>query len=185
MAALAEIFRLSQAEVYEVGSFYHHFNIIKEDQEKPFKSRLRICDGLSCEMAGANTLFQRIMEKFSTEEIEVEKVPCIGRCASAPAARLNKEPIDNANVDKIAEIHRSGMSFTLILPKYETLADYIGRGGYRVFKKLKEGVIRSEDAIKSVSDSKLKGLGGAGFPAGRKWETVSYTHLTLPTIYSV
>ena len=64
------------------------------------------------------------------------------------------------------------MSFTLILPKYETLADYIGRGGYRVFKKLKEGVIRSEDAIKSVSDSKLKGLGGAGFPAGRKWEIV-------------
>ena len=172
MAALAEIFRLSQAEVYEVGSFYHHFNIIKEDQEKPSKSRLRICDGLSCEMAGANTLFQRIKEKLSTEEIEVEKVPCIGRCASAPAARLNKEPIDNANVDKIAEIHRSGMSFTLNLPKYETLADYIGRGGYRVFKKLKEGVIRSEDAIKSVSDSKLKGLGGAGFPAGRKWEIV-------------
>ena len=60
MAALADIFRLSQAEVYEVGSFYHHFNIIKEDQEKPSKSRLRICDGLSCEMAGANTLFQRI-----------------------------------------------------------------------------------------------------------------------------
>ena len=64
MAALAEIFRLSQAEVYEVGSFYHHFNIIKEDQEKPFKSKLRICDGLSCEMAGANTLFQKIKEKY-------------------------------------------------------------------------------------------------------------------------
>ena len=72
MAALAEIFRLSQAEVYEVGSFYHHFNIIKEEQEKPFKSKLRICDGLSCEMAGANKLFQRIKENFSTEEVEVE-----------------------------------------------------------------------------------------------------------------
>ena len=172
MAALAEIFRLSQAEVYEVGSFYHHFNIIKEDQKKPFKSKLRICDGLSCEMAGANTLFQRIKEKFSAEKIEVEKVPCIGRCSSAPAARFNRTPVDNSDVEKIVEIHRSGMSYTLSLPKYETSEDYIGRGGYRVFKKVKEGVIRPEDIIMLVSDSNLKGLGGAGFPAGRKWEIV-------------
>ena len=172
MAALAEIFRLSQAEVYEVGSFYHHFNIIKEDQKKPFKSKLRICDGLSCEMAGANTLFHRIKEKFSAEKIEVEKVPCIGRCSSAPAARFNRTPVDNSDVEKIVEIHRSGMSYTLNLPKYETSEDYIGRGGYRVFKKVKEGVIRPEDIIMLVSDSNLKGLGGAGFPAGRKWEIV-------------
>ena len=172
LAALAEVFRLSQAEVYEVGSFYHHFNIIKEDQEKPFKSKLRICDGLSCEMAGANTLFERIKEKFSAEEIEVEKVPCIGRCSSAPAARFNKTPIDNSDVDKIVEIHRGGMSYTLNLPKYETLEEYIGRGGYRLFKKVKEGVIRSEDVITLISDSNLKGLGGAGFPAGRKWDIV-------------
>ena len=172
MAALAEIFRLSQAEVYEVGSFYHHFNIIKEDQKKPFKSKLRICDGLSCEMAGANTLFHRIKEKFSAEKIEVEKVPCIGRCSSAPAARFNRTPVDNSDVEKIVEIHRSGMSYTLNLPKYETAEDYIGRGGYRVFKKVKEGVIRPEDIIMLVSDSNLKGLGGAGFPAGRKWEIV-------------
>ena len=172
MAALAEIFRLSQAEVYEVGSFYHHFNIIKEDQKKPFKSKLRICDGLSCEMAGANTLFHRIKEKFSAEKIEVEKVPCIGRCSSAPAARFNRTPVDNSDVEKIVEIHRSGMSYTLNLPKYETAEDYIGRGGYRVFKKVKEGVIRPEDIIMLVSDSNLKGLGGAGFPGGRKWEIV-------------
>ena len=172
MAALAEIFRLSQAEVYEVGSFYHHFNIIKEDQKKPFKSKLRICDGLSCEMAGANTLFNRIKAKFSAEKIEVEKVPCIGRCSSAPAARFNRTPVDNSDVEKIVEIHRSGMSYTLNLPKYETAEDYIGRGGYRIFKKVKEGVIRPEDIIMLVSDSNLKGLGGAGFPAGRKWEIV-------------
>ena len=172
MAALAEIFRLSQAEVYEVASFYHHFNIIKEDQKKPFKSKLRICDGLSCEMAGANTLFHRIKEKFSAEKIEVEKVPCIGRCSSAPAARFNRTPVDYSDVEKIVEIHRSGMSYTLNLPKYETSEDYIGRGGYRVFKKVKEGVIRPEDIIMLVSDSNLKGLGGAGFPAGRKWEIV-------------
>ena len=172
MAALAEIFRLSQAEVYEVGSFYHHFNIIKEDQKKPFKSKLRICDGLSCEMAGAKTLFHRIKSKFSAEKIEVEKVPCIGRCSSAPAARFNRTPVDNSDVEKIVEIHRSGMSYTLNLPKYETSEDYIGRGGYRVFKKIKEGVIRPEDIIMLVSDSNLKGLGGAGFPAGRKWEIV-------------
>ena len=94
------------------------------------------------------------------------------RCSSAPAARFNRTPVDNSDVEKIVEIHRSGMSYTLNLPKYETAEDYIGRGGYRIFKKVKEGVIRPEDIIMLVSDSNLKGLGGAGFPAGRKWEIV-------------
>ena len=172
MAALAEIFRLSQAEVYEVGSFYHHFNIIKEDQEKPFKSKLRICDGLSCEMAGAHALFDLVKDELSAEKIEIEKVPCIGRCASAPAARFNNLPIDNMNIKKVKEIHRDGMSYVLNLPQYENLNEYVGRGGYRTLNKLKKRELKSENLIKLISDSKLRGLGGAGFPAGKKWEIV-------------
>ena len=130
MAALADIFKLSQAEVYEVGSFYHHFKIVKEDGKKPNKSKLRICDGLSCEMAGANALFDLVKDELSAEKIEIEKVPCIGRCASAPAARFNNLPVDNMNIKKVKEILRSGMSYVLQLPQYENLNEYVSRGGY-------------------------------------------------------
>ena len=172
MAALADIFKLSQAEVYEVGSFYHHFKIVKEDGKKPNKSKLRICDGLSCEMAGANALFDLVKDELAAEKIEIEKVPCIGRCSSAPAARFNKLPIDNMNIKKVREIHRGGMSFVLKLPQYENLNEYVSRGGYRTLDKLKKGELKSENLIKLISDSKLRGLGGAGFPAGKKWEIV-------------
>ena len=128
MAALADIFKLSQAEVYEVGSFYHHFKIVKEDGKKPNKSKLRICDGLSCEMAGANALFDLVKDELAAEKIEIEKVPCIGRCSSAPAARFNNLPIDNMNIKKVQEIHRGGMSFVLKLPQYENLNEYVSRG---------------------------------------------------------
>ena len=172
MAALADIFKLSQAEVYEVGSFYHHFKIVKEDSRKPNKSKLRICDGLSCEMAGAHALFNLVKDELSAEKIEIEKVPCIGRCASAPAARFNNLPIDNMNIKKVKEIHRDGMSYVLNLPQYENIYEYVGRGGYRTLNKLKKGELKSENLIKLISDSKLRGLGGAGFPAGKKWEIV-------------
>ena len=172
MAALADIFKLSQAEVYEVGSFYHHFKIVKEDGKKPNKSKLRICDGLSCEMAGANALFDLVKDELAAEKIEIEKVPCIGRCSSAPAARFNNLPIDNMNIKKVQEIHRGGMSFVLKLPQYENLNEYVSRGGYRTLDKLKNGELKSENLIKLISDSKLRGLGGAGFPAGKKWEIV-------------
>ena len=172
MAALADIFKLSQAEVYEVGSFYHHFKIVKEDGKKPNKSKLRICDGLSCEMAGAHALFDLVKDELSAEKIEIEKVPCIGRCASAPAARFNNLPIDNMNIKKVKEIHRGGMSYVLKLPQYENLNEYVSRGGYRTLNKLKKGELKSENLIKLISDSKLRGLGGAGFPAGKKWEIV-------------
>ena len=172
MAALADIFKLSQAEVYEVGSFYHHFKIVKEDGKKPNKSKLRICDGLSCEMAGAHALFDLVKDELSAEKIEIEKVPCIGRCASAPAARFNNLPIDNMNIKKVKEIHRGGMSYVLKLPQYENLNEYVSRGGYRTLNKIKKGELKSENLIKLISDSKLRGLGGAGFPAGKKWEIV-------------
>ena len=183
LAALAEIFRLSQAEVNEVASFYHHFQIVRENEQVPSKSKLRICDGVSCEMAGSNELFDLFCREFSSQEVDVQKVPCIGRCASAPAARFDKVPIDEVTEKKVKEIFFTKSSYRLRLPQYEKFDDYVSRGGYAVFKKIKNKQIDEKNIIKMLSDSGLRGLGGAGFPAGRKWEIVkSFSGPRLMTI---
>ena len=183
LAALAEIFRLSQAEVNEVASFYHHFQIVRENEQVPSKSKLRICDGVSCEMAGSNELFDWFCREFSAQEVDVQKVPCIGRCASAPAARFDKVPIDEVTEKKVKDIYLTKSSFRLRLPRYEKFDDYVSRGGYSVFKKVKNKQIDEKNIIKILSDSGLRGLGGAGFPAGRKWEIVkSFSGPRLMTI---
>ena len=183
LAALAEIFRLSQAEVNEVASFYHHFQIVRENEQVPSKSKLRICDGVSCEMAGSNELFDWFCREFSAQEVDVQKVPCIGRCASAPAARFDKVPIDEVTEKKVKEIYLTKSSYRLRLPRYEKFDDYVSRGGYSVFKKVKNKQIDEKNIIKILSDSGLRGLGGAGFPAGRKWEIVkSFSGPRLMTV---
>ena len=183
LAALAEIFRLSQAEVNEVASFYHHFQIVRENEQVPSKSKLRICDGVSCEMAGSNELFDLFCREFSSQEVDVQKVPCIGRCASAPAARFDKVPIDEVTEKKVKEIYLTKSSYRLRLPQYEKFDDYVSRGGYAVFKKIKNKQIDEKNIIKMLSDSGLRGLGGAGFPAGRKWEIVkSFSGPRLMTV---
>ena len=183
LAALAEIFRLSQAEVNEVASFYHHFQIVRENEQVPSKSKLRICDGVSCEMAGSNELFDLFCREFSSQEVDVQKVPCIGRCASAPAARFDKVPIDEVTEKKVKDIYLTKSSFRLRLPRYEKFDDYVSRGGYSVFKKVKNKQIDEKNIIKILSDSGLRGLGGAGFPAGRKWEIVkSFSGPRLMTV---
>jgi len=183
LAALAEIFRLSQAEVNEVASFYHHFQIVRENEQVPSKSKLRICDGVSCEMARSNELFDLFCREFSTQEVDVQKVPCIGRCASAPAARFDKVPIDEVTEKKVKEIYLMKSSHRLLLPRYENFDDYVSRGGYSVFKKVKNKQIDEKNIIKILSDSGLRGLGGAGFPAGRKWEIVkSFSGPRLMTV---
>lgn len=183
LAALAEIFRLSQAEVNEVASFYHHFQIVRENEQVPSKSKLRICDGVSCEMAGSNELFDWFCREFSAQEVDVQKVPCIGRCASAPAARFDKVPIDEVTEKKVKEIYLMKSSHRLLLPRYENFDDYVSRGGYSVFKKVKNKQIDEKNIIKILSDSGLRGLGGAGFPAGRKWEIVkSFSGPRLMTV---
>jgi len=147
LAALAEIFRLSQAEVNEVASFYHHFQIVRENEQVPSKSKLRICDGVSCEMAGSNELFDLFCREFSSQEVDVQKVPCIGRCASAPAARFDKVPIDEVTEKKVKEIYLTKSSYRLRLPRYEKFDDYVSRGGYAVFKKIKNKQIDEKNII--------------------------------------
>ncbi len=173
LAALAEIFKLSQVEVYEVASFYHHFDIVKEEETPPFKSKLRICDGLSCEMAGAKKIIEEISNKLNGAEVTIQKVPCIGRCGDAPAARFDMVPIDKLNLSKVLKIKNDEKSFELNLPPYETLVKYSMRGGYSVLNRVVKNDLEKEKLIELVSDSGLRGLGGAGFPVGKKWSFVS------------
>ncbi|MEO1720385.1 MAG: NAD(P)H-dependent oxidoreductase subunit E [Pseudomonadota bacterium] len=167
IAALAELFRLAQVEVYEVASFYHHFDVVREGTAPPPPLTIRVCDGLSCEMAGARDLIDQMTASVDPAAIRVQAVPCIGRCAASPAAQVGKRAIDCATTDALHATAKGDTSAEL--PDYQGLAAYRKAGGYETLARVVEGEITPEAAIETLSDAALRGLGGAGFPAGRKW----------------
>lgn len=171
LRALAEIFRLSQAEVFEVASFYHHFDIVKEGETAPAPVTIRVCDSLACSMAGAGKLIETLKANTDPARIRVQPVPCIGRCAGAPAANVGKRAIEHATVESLTYTARGPL--TPVIPDYQTLTAYRAAGGYTILSKVLSGEISRETAIATMSDAGLRGLGGAGFPAGRKWSIVS------------
>ena len=165
LAALAEAFRLSQAEVYEVASFYHHFDVVREGCAPPPPLTIRVCDGLSCEMAGARDLIGALRGAVDAGAVRVQPVPCIGRCAGAPAAQVGRRAVDHATVEALLASRETAPE----IPAYEDLAAYREAGGYDTLARVRSGEIAADDAIAIMSDAGLRGLGGAGFPAGRKW----------------
>nr|MBX2806558.1 NAD(P)H-dependent oxidoreductase subunit E [Hyphomicrobiales bacterium] len=171
LRALAELFRLSQAEIFEVASFYHHFDIVKEDEEAPAPITLRICNSLSCAMAGADDLISEMQNTADPARIRIQPVPCIGRCAGAPAANVGKRAIEQATPEKLKLAAK--LPLTPEIPDYLTLHHYRAAGGYSVLATILSGEITRESAIGQMSSAGLRGLGGAGFPAGRKWSIVS------------
>jgi formate dehydrogenase beta subunit len=170
LAALAQEMRLAQTEVYEVASFYHHFDIVREGGEAPPSLTVRVCDSLSCEMAGAQQLLERLPALLG-REVRVLHAPCIGRCEQAPAAVVGQNPVPNATVEKIAAAVRSG-AVEHPPDGYIDLAAYQAAGGYKVLRQCLEGDREVESVIATMETSGLRGLGGAGFPAGRKWRIV-------------
>ncbi|MEO1746499.1 MAG: NAD(P)H-dependent oxidoreductase subunit E [Pseudomonadota bacterium] len=172
LAALAELFRLSQVEVYEVASFYHHFDIVKQGEATPPPTTIRVCDSLSCAMAGAEALIADLEDNNESGEVRIQRVPCIGRCAGAPAAQIGKRAVDHATLASIG----STDDVTAVVPDYETLAGYREADGYRMLADVLSGEITPDSAIETMSDAGLRGLGGAGFPAGRKWSIVRSHH---------
>jgi formate dehydrogenase len=171
LRALAELFRLAQAEVFEVASFYHHFDIVKEGEAQPAPVTIRVCDSLSCAMAGAEALIGALKTASDPVQIRVQPVPCIGRCAGAPAANVGKCAVEHASVETLIATARGSLAPEV--PDYQDLAAYCAEGGYDVLRKVLSGEISGEDAIAQMSDAGLRGLGGAGFPAGRKWSIVA------------
>ena len=170
LAALAQEMRLAQTEVYEVASFYHHFDVVKEGEAAPAPLTVRVCDGLSCEMAGAGELLAKLPALLG-REVRVIAAPCIGRCEQAPAAVVGQNPVPKASCERVAAAVDAGA--VKHLPEaFIGYAAYEAAGGYALLRQCVAGERDVEAVIKTMEDSGLRGLGGAGFPAGRKWRIV-------------
>jgi NADH:ubiquinone oxidoreductase subunit F (NADH-binding)/NADH:ubiquinone oxidoreductase subunit E len=170
LAALAQEMRLAQTEVYEVATFYHHFDVVKEGESPPAALTVRVCDGLACEMAGARGLLAQLSALLG-KDVRVIAAPCIGRCEQAPAAVVGQNPVPRATCDAVmAKVAANAIRH--VPEDHIDYAGYQADGGYALLKECTSGARDIESVIKTLEDSGLRGLGGAGFPAGRKWRIV-------------
>ena len=171
LRALAEEMRLSMAEVFEVATFYAHFDVVKEGETPPPPLTIRVCDSLSCEMAGSRALLQELRDTLPADQVRVLRAPCMGRCFTAPTLEIGHNHIDHADRGKVeaaiatGDIHPS-------LPAWQDLAAYRDGGGYDQLLQLRAGSMTPDQVQDMVLQSGLRGLGGAGFPSGRKWSFV-------------
>jgi NADH:ubiquinone oxidoreductase subunit F (NADH-binding)/NADH:ubiquinone oxidoreductase subunit E len=170
LAALAEAMKLSQAEVFEVATFYHHFDVVKEGESAPAKVTVRVCETLSCSLAGSAGLLDRLKATLGAN-VRVISAPCIGRCEQAPAVAVGQNAFGEATAEKVALAVKEGL---VKAPKTNHVgyARYREEGGYRLYRDCVEGKRELEPVLKTMEDAGLRGLGGAGFPTGRKWRIV-------------
>jgi NADH:ubiquinone oxidoreductase subunit F (NADH-binding)/NADH:ubiquinone oxidoreductase subunit E len=187
LAALAREMNLSQAEVFEVASFYHHFDLVREGEQVPAALTVRVCQSLSCEMAGAEPLRERLQTLLG-DGVRVIAAPCIGRCEQAPAVLVGQRAVPRASCEavgtevarqisasetvhdgaQVAGVWNPGLSFEPVLDRRH----YDAQGGYQLLRRCVTGEMDADMVIAALEDSGLRGLGGAGFPAGRKWRIV-------------
>ncbi|MCL4801477.1 MAG: NAD(P)H-dependent oxidoreductase subunit E [Burkholderiales bacterium] len=193
LAALAQEMRLALAEVYEVATFYHHFDVVKDGAAPPAATTVRVCDSIACELAGARELLDRLPGMLG-RDVRVVHAPCIGRCESAPAAVVGRHPVLNATpeavkalvakravehpdakpVKKAAEVDVLAYNPARgVSPGYVGYDAYRAAGGYRLIADCLADRRTREDVTRTMEDAGLRGLGGAGFPAGRKWRIVA------------
>ncbi|MFD2366651.1 NADH-ubiquinone oxidoreductase-F iron-sulfur binding region domain-containing protein [Pseudoduganella sp. GCM10020061] len=170
LAALAQEMRLPQAEVFEVASFYHHFDVVREGEQAPAPLTVRVCESLSCEMAGARDLAERLPALLGAQ-VRVQPVPCVGRCEQAPVAVVGQRPVPHADAEQVLARATAGEVVHEPEP-YIGLDEYARRGGYALLRECVQGARGADDVIAAMEHSGLRGLGGAGFPAGRKWRIV-------------
>jgi formate dehydrogenase beta subunit len=174
LAALAKLLGLAQTQVYEVATFYHHFDVVKENRDGKTSAApaltVRVCDGLSCEMAGAQGLLERL-PKLLGPDVRVIPAPCVGRCEQAPVAVVHQRPVPGATLESVQNEVKAGNLYDEP-GNYIDFDAYLGQGGYAVLRDCIEHRRDVESVLKTMEDSGLRGLGGAGFPAGRKWRIV-------------
>lgn len=197
LVALAKEMNLPMAEVYEVATFYHHFEVVRGN-DPVAGITVRVCDGIACELAGAQSLLAKLPGILGDPKIKVIAAPCIGRCEQAPVAVVHQYPVLFATTDKVsaavknklttqpmakddavfepAALAEQGVSpqgeMQAVSPDYVGYESYCKQGGYALAKEIHEGKKDDESIIKAMENSGLRGLGGAGFPAGRKWRIV-------------
>ncbi len=172
LRALAEEFAIPQAEVFEVASFYHHFDIVKEGEAPPAPLTIRVCDSVACMIAGAEALASDLEATSDPQAIRIQRVPCIGRCAGAPAVHVGTRAVESATVERVQAAVAAGDVHEPVPAHAIDLAAYRAAGGYALLEACLTGARTPEEVIATLSDAGLRGLGGAGFPAGRKWEFV-------------
>ncbi|QWD82941.1 NAD(P)H-dependent oxidoreductase subunit E [Polynucleobacter sp. MWH-P3-07-1] len=197
LTALAKEMNIPMSEVYEVATFYHHFEVVRGD-DPVADITVRVCDGVSCELAGAKHLLEKLPALLGNPKVKVIPAPCVGRCEQAPIAVVHQHPVLFATLDKITAAVKNDMvtqpmarddaqfdpaalaeksvspkgTDQLLSPNYVGFEAYKAKGGYVLAKEVAEGKHSTESVIKAMENSGLRGLGGAGFPAGRKWRIV-------------
>ncbi len=168
--ALAEELRIPMAEVYEVATFYAHFDVVADDEPRPAPITIRVCDSLSCAIAGAQAL-EQALKLAAPQDVRVVRAPCMGACHQAPVVEVGHRHVPHANVEKVLALSASGATDAEV-PAYNDFEAYSQAGGYRILGQCLSGERTAESVIGALSDGGLRGLGGAGFPTGRKWGLV-------------
>ena len=171
LAALAQEMQLAMAEVYEVATFYHHFEVVKEGETPPPALTVRVCDSIACELAGSEALLSKLPALLG-KDVRVLHAPCVGRCEVAPCVVVHQNAIGNATVEKVQKAV-GARNVWCEETKHIGFAEYRKRGGYKLIADCLAGKHTREDLTRIMDDSGLRGLGGAGFPVGRKWKSVA------------
>ena len=177
LVALAAEMKMAMAEVYEVATFYHHFDVIKDGDTVPPSITVRVCDSIACDLAGSEALL-KLLPGLLGKEVRVLHAPCVGRCETAPVAVVGQNPVPHATAEKVLSLVKAGSvahatTDIAITPGHIDYAAYRASGGYALAASCVSGERKPADVIALMEDSGLRGLGGAGFPAGRKWKLVS------------
>jgi formate dehydrogenase len=170
LLALARDMRLAPTEVYEVATFYHHFDVLKDGETPPPPLIVRVCDSLSCELAGGRELFEALRQGLGAG-VRVIPAPCVGRCEQAPVAVVGRHPVPQATPAAVSSLVAANTTECPVDP-YVGYDPYRAQGGYKLAAECLSGRRDAEEIMKAMESSGLRGLGGAGFPAGRKWRIV-------------
>ena len=177
LVALASEMKMAMAEVYEVATFYHHFDVVKEGDTAPPAITVRVCDSIACDLAGSHELLEKLPAILGSD-VRVLHAPCVGRCEAAPVAVVGQNPVPLATLDKVealvtARATTHATNDVSITPGHVGYAAYRAGGGYALAATCRNGEKSRDDVIAVMENSGLRGLGGAGFPAGRKWKLVA------------
>ncbi len=172
LVALASELQLPRAQVFEVATFYHHMDVVKEGEAPPPALTIRVCDSLTCAMKGAEALATALESGTDPKKVRVQRVSCVGRCAEAPVAIVGQKPVESASVDAVQKLVKDKDHGPEKNLKPISYSDYRKDGGYKLYADCMSGNRDVESIIKTLEDASLRGLGGAGFPTGRKWRIV-------------
>ena len=168
LTALADLLQLAPTEVYEVATFYHHFDVVREGENAPPDLTVRVCDSVSCSLFGAEPLISELESRYG-EGVRIQRVPCVGRCDAAPVAVVGQNAIGHADAAKIAAAVENGERSAEVPDDWVRYQAYCADGGYALASRCVDDPAVAESIIEALDSSGLRGLGGAGFPAGRKW----------------